>query len=273
MIQVPAKFGSVWLRTGGLPKPDYYAPGGSGHVNGGDFVVSALDGIAERARDANMEVTASASNDKAAALEVAADADLVIVVGGAMTSEAWDRPNLAMDGGVDDIITEIARTKPVIVLMQIPGAVITPWRDLENVRAVSCLFLGGEQTGRAWAAVLFGDANPSGKLPVAMPATASDVIPPVLLPASVEYGEKLFTSYRSSALRAAYPFGHGPPGGEPRARFASLVCMYGCMDGWMDGWMYGCMHVWMDGRMHVCMHGCVDVVSPRPLVHDLRLRR
>jgi len=100
----------------------------------------------------------------------------------------------------------VAKTKPTIVLLQVAGAVLTPWR--EEAAAVASLFFAGEQTGRAWAAVLFGDAAPAGKLPVAFPASETDAIEPSSGP-QVRYEEGLLTSYRSPTFKAAYPFGHG----------------------------------------------------------------
>merc|ERR1712190_394932 len=96
--------------------------------------------------------------------------------------------------------------KPIVVLTQTAGAVTMPW--LPQVDAVANLFVAGEQTGTAWASMLFGDVSPEGKLPIMMPATIEDTI----LPSQeefYEYTEKLFTSYRNPRMRAAFPFGHG----------------------------------------------------------------
>jgi len=101
----------------------------------------------------------------------------------------------------------MAPVKPTAVLMEVPGAVVMPWRN--KVAAILSLFYGGEQTGSAWAAVVFGDVAPSGKLPVTFPATAKDTITPEM-DLRVHYTEDLATGYRSrNASRAAYPFGHG----------------------------------------------------------------
>merc|ERR1712113_31153 len=73
--------------------------------------------------------------------------------------------------------------------------------------AIMNLFFGGEGTGAALASVLFGDAVPTGKLPIIMPLTEADTIEPKM--GAVPYKEGLFTSYRSPVFKAAYPFGHG----------------------------------------------------------------
>jgi len=69
------------------------------------------------------------------------------------------------------------------------------------------MFLAGEETGSAWARVLFGDSTPSGKLPIMHPATEADSIKPNNT--TVKYSEGLFTSYRNPAFNASFPFGHG----------------------------------------------------------------
>lgn len=132
-------------------------------------------------------------------------ADVVIVVGASTATESADRHNLFLDDGAGKLIGEMSRKKPTIALLEVPGAVLTTWRD--KTAAIACLFHGGERTGHAWASVLFGDIVPSGKLPIAFPASLDRAIRPER--GAVRYGEGLFTSYRSQRLHAAFPFGHG----------------------------------------------------------------
>ena len=94
-----------------------------------------------------------------------------------------------------------------MVLLQVPGAVLTPWRD--DVDGILALFLGGRQTGEAWGSVLFeGGHSPTGKLPRVIPAAAADTIPPDRA-ATVRYTEGMATSYRNTRARPAFAFGHG----------------------------------------------------------------
>jgi len=95
---------------------------------------------------------------------------------------------------------------PTVVLVQAPGAVVMPWRD--SVEAILVLFLGGEETGNAWASLIFGDRAPTGRLPIMMPVSEDDTIKPTTS-LSVDYSEGLKTSYRNPSFKAAYPFGHG----------------------------------------------------------------
>merc|ERR1740121_257654 len=118
-----------------------------------------------------------------------------------------DRKDLNLDGGADALIEAVAKvSKNTIVLMQIPGVVVMPWRG--SVSAILAMFLGGQETGNAWAAVLFGDHAPTGRLPVMMPATEQDTIQPESED-HVPYSEGLATSYRNKHFKAAFPFGHG----------------------------------------------------------------
>mmetsp|Transcript_91150 Transcript_91150/g.262925 ORF Transcript_91150/g.262925 Transcript_91150/m.262925 type:complete len:774 (+) Transcript_91150:98-2419(+) len=208
VVGVAAEAGDTMNQWGpGSP----YSGGGSGHVASPD-VVTPLAGIQRRAAIAGIRVVtpsreSSRAGRLAAALEAASHADVVIVVGAATASEDRDRPDLSLADGADELIAAVAAEgKPVVVLLQVPGPVLTPWRD--EVAALAVLFLGGERTGSAWASVLFGDTAPSGKLPVTMPANMSGLIRPQGAE-NLTYSEGLATSYRSSAIAAAFPFGHG----------------------------------------------------------------
>jgi len=191
-----------------------YAGGGSGHVVAPE-VSSPLRAIRTRADRAGISVvvpnaSASAADPRAAA-EAATRADVVVVVASATAAEGADRATLTLDQSADAIIFAVSKVRPTVVLLQVPGAVLTPWRG--SAAAVACLFLGGEQTGRAWASLLFGDAEPRGRLPLAMPASDADTIVPIPpqgpTDLDLDYKERLFTSYRNPSLRAAFPFGHG----------------------------------------------------------------
>jgi len=182
-----------------------YAGGGSAHVVAPN-VVTPLLGIRERAQAAGIKVIHYTGREHSKALTTAEAADVVVVVAAALTAEGWDRRSLSLNAMMDRLISSVAYIRPTVVLLQSSGAVLTPWRD--EVSAIANLFNGGEQSGSAWAAVLFGDVSPVGKLSVTFPATETDTIEPTTGFRS-EYIEGLFTSYRSNTLQAAFPFGHG----------------------------------------------------------------
>lgn len=185
---------------------DYYAGGGSGHTTAG-YVVTAFDGISKRAEANGIKVTNSSTDNVTAAVALAQEADLTIVVGGTSSGESKDRPNLHLDGDVDRLIEAVAGTRSnVIVLTQICGSILMPWKD--QVEGIASLFLGGQETGSAWGDVLFGDHAPTGRLPVMIPASEADHIPPADSTV-IAYSEGMSTSYRNPNFKSAFPFGHG----------------------------------------------------------------
>jgi beta-glucosidase len=192
---------------GDWSKGDYYSGGGSGHVVAG-YAVTPLDGITRRARALGVRVVASPTNDVNAAVAAARQVDIAVIVAATTSGESQDRPNLTLDDNADVMIDAVARVgTPTAVLMQIPGAVVMPWKG--SVASILAMFLGGQETGSAWAAALFGDHAPTGRLPIMMPATEEDTIPPLKNGLQINYDEGLETSYRNRAFKAAFPFGHG----------------------------------------------------------------
>lgn len=112
------------------------------------------------------------SPDEDAALEeavaVAAASDLSIVVVGIEEGEFRDRASLALPGRQAELIQRVAALgKPVVVVLVGGSAVTLPW--LDSVDALLLAWYPGEEGGRAVADLLFGDANPAGRLPIAFP--------------------------------------------------------------------------------------------------------
>jgi len=184
---------------------DFYSGGGSGHVTA-LHPVTALQGLSRRAAAAGVAVVAEPSDDVAAGVQAAAKADAAVVVCGATSGEALDRPDLRLNASCEALIAAVSNETKTIVLLQVPGAVLTPWRS--RAAALLALFLGGERTGDAWARVLFGDHAPTGKLPLQFPESEADTIAPDPRP-QVVYSEGLATSYRNPRVTPAFDFGHG----------------------------------------------------------------
>merc|ERR1712048_1337281 len=116
----------------GLAVADYYSGGGSGHCATATrrrTVVKPLDGIKRRADSAGIRVIDSPSNRVSDAISVAEQSDLAIVVAATTSSEAEDRQDLHLDDGADMLIDAVSKVaKKTIVLSQIPGAIVMPWR-------------------------------------------------------------------------------------------------------------------------------------------------
>ena len=154
-------------------------------------------------------------NDRASEVRgVCRESDVVIAVMGLDASlegeegdtgneyGSGDKPNLDLPGLQRDIL-KIAKEsgKPVILVLLTGSAMSVTWED-ENLDAIVQGWYPGAQGGAAIARILFGDANPEGKLPVTFYRTAEE------LPAFEDYSMKGRT-YRYMKQDALYPFGYG----------------------------------------------------------------
>jgi beta-glucosidase len=183
---------------------DYYAGGGSGHVVGA-YVVTPFDGIRQRATLEGIKVISSGSDDVNSAVNAAKQADITIVVVATTSGEASDRNHLDLDNARNLIPPVAKAAKKTVVITQMPGSSLMTWRD--SVAAIATMFLGGQETGNAWASVLFGDHAPTGRLPVMIPESEADTIMPGR--GTITCSEGMATSYRNQHFKAAFPFGHG----------------------------------------------------------------
>ncbi|GGN59583.1 glycosyl hydrolase [Actinoplanes lobatus] len=184
-------------------------------------LVTPLAGITARAARAGATVTYDNGSDPAAAAVTAAGADIAVVFGYQRAGEFTDLADLRLQGGGDTLISAVAAANPrTVVVLQTGSAVEMPW--LDQVPAVLQNWYGGEQMGPALAALLFGDVNPSGKLPMTFPRsladtpTAGDVAryPGVVVDGirQVSYSEGLQVGYRWYEARGIDPlfaFGYG----------------------------------------------------------------
>jgi beta-glucosidase len=152
----------------------------------------------------------------AEAVAAARGADAAIVFVDDVTTEGSDRATLALPGDQDRLIAAVAAANPrTIVVLHTGGPVLMPWID--DVEAVLAAWYPGQESGDAIAAVLFGDVNPSGRLPITFPA--SDEQGPGQTRASfpgdgtsVRYEEGLLVGYRwydAKEEEPLFPFGHG----------------------------------------------------------------
>ncbi len=150
------------------------------------------------------------------AAAAARQASVAVVVVGALSGEFYDRSTLALPGDQDELIAAVAGANPnTVVVLNTPGAVLMPW--LPAVPAVLANWYGGQEQGNALAAMLFGDAEPGGRLPVTFPASdrqgpAKTTVEYPGDDVHVYYDEGLAVGYRwylSSGERPLFPFGHG----------------------------------------------------------------
>jgi len=108
------------------------------------------------------------------AVEQAKRADVVILFANSWSSEGFDRPDLTLPNGQDALIEAVASVNPnTIVVLQTGNPVTMPW--LTKTAAVVQAWYPGTRGAEAVASVLFGDANPSGRLPITFPMSESQL--------------------------------------------------------------------------------------------------
>ena len=197
-------------------------PFAAGAMTGGEgsshvlplYAISPLAGI-ERRAGAMAKVQLADGRDIRKAVALAASADVVIVMVGDSETEGKDHP-ITLAGNQDELVEAVAAANPhTVVVLKTGSAVLMPWVD--KVPAILEAWYPGEEDGNAVAAVLFGDVNPSGKLPITFPKQLAD------LPANtvwqypgveneVHYSEGVFVGYRhydQDHIQPLFPFGYG----------------------------------------------------------------
>lgn len=200
-------------------KPRYQG-GGSSHINACK-VESPLDCIKDchvlyaRGYDLQSDLPVPALEEEA--VRLAAESDVAIVFAGLperFESEGVDRTSLEMPQSHNQLIRKVAAVqKNVVVVLQNGAPVTMPW--LEDVRGVLELYLGGQAVGGAAVRLLFGEANPCGRLAETFPARLEDT-PSFLYGCGendcVPYNEGIFVGYRYYTKRRIlplFPFGYG----------------------------------------------------------------
>jgi beta-glucosidase len=203
----------------GKPATTFVTGGGSGNVTPFQFT-TLVDAIKARA-GAKVKVSYLDGSDPAAAAAAAKAASATIVVAGDYYTEGADRTCLSLEcpdlyGDQDALIRTVAAAQPrTIVVLETGGPALTPWRS--KVAGLVEAWYAGGPGARGVARVLFGAADPGGRLPITFPESESQ------LPqagdrssypggSDVTYKEGVLVGYRwydAKRLRPAYPFGFG----------------------------------------------------------------
>ena len=135
-----------------------------------------MKGIASKA--GNAAVKFDAGTDPASAAALAKQSDVAIVFAVQHASEGMDLKDLSLPNKQDALIEAVAAANPrTIVVLETGGAVLMPWID--KVAAVVEAWYPGIRGSEAIANVLFGDVNPSGRLPLTFPKSEADLPHPV----------------------------------------------------------------------------------------------
>lgn len=219
------KNGSVAF-IGAYAKKPRFQGGGSSHIN--SFrTTNAMDAAKELNITNQVEIlhaqgfidNQDETDEKllAEAIEVARKVDKVVIFAGlpdSFESEGYDRTHMRMPTCQVRLIEEIAKVNPEIVVALHNGSPVEmPW--INCVKGILELYLGGQGVGVATVKLLFGDQNPSGKLPETFPLRLEDN--PSFLTfggedSKVVYNEGIFVGYRyydKKNMNVLFPFGYG----------------------------------------------------------------
>jgi len=220
--QLPLAVGKVAF-IGAFAREPRYQGGGSSHI-----VPTKLDDAVEQARALpgtdvtyapGYAVHAEAAEESliAQAVAVAEAAERAVVFIGLtdpLESEGFDRKHLGIPSGHVALLEAVLKVqKNVTVVLSNGSPVEMPW--LERVPAVLEGYLGGQGWGAAVVNLLFGKANPSGKLAESFPIRLEDTASFLNFPGDgtkVEYREGIYVGYRhhdAAHIAPLFPFGHG----------------------------------------------------------------
>ena len=150
-------------------------------------------------------------------IAAAKQADAVIYFGGLSHGddrESIDRVDMKLPNSQDEIISKlIAANETTVVFLVAGSAVEMPWSEQAN--AIVWGWYGGMEAGHAFADILTGEVNPSGKMPITLPARLEDTAPIALNDYNAKeslYTEGVFIGYRwfeQQKIKPTFAFGHG----------------------------------------------------------------
>jgi beta-glucosidase len=190
------------------------AGGGSASVTSSG-TITPLQGITAAApAGATVSYNDGSSDSSAAAL--AASSSVAVVFVSNFESEGSDLTSIDLSSADNSLISAVAAANPhTIVVLNTGSAVTMPW--LSSVAGVMEAWYPGQEDGAAIAALLFGEADPSGHLTVTFPTSLAQV--PASITAqwpgedgTVQYSEGIDVGYRwynSQGLTPLFPFGYG----------------------------------------------------------------
>ena len=181
-----------------------------------------------QARAPHARVAYDPGTDPAAAARLAAASEVAVVFAQQHTSEGRDVASLSLPDGQDQLIRQVAAANPhTVVVLETGGPVTMPW--IGDVNAILEAWYPGIRGGEALARILFGDVNPSGKLPVTFPKSEADLprlrIPGMgsgagtaagaktpAAPFDIDYSEGMKVGYKwfeAEHKEPLFPFGFG----------------------------------------------------------------
>jgi len=207
---------------GKFAKEPRFQGGGSSHINASE-ILSAMQAV----RSVHDAVTYAHGYDTkedvilpeliAEAVQTAKEADMAVLFLGlpdAFESEGYDRTHMRLPDCQMALLDAVLQVQPLTVVVLHNGSPVEmPWAD--KVPAILEAYLGGQAVGGAVVDVLFGAANPCGKLAETFPLRLEDNPSYLNFPGNkdtVEYREGVYVGYRyydAKHMDVRFPFGHG----------------------------------------------------------------
>jgi beta-glucosidase len=230
MVLLQNTGGILPLRAASLHKIAVIGPyAGAAKTGGGGssqvtpiYTVTPVTGI-QNVVGSGVTVSYNNGSKISTAVSLAQASDVAIVMVGDSEAEGSD-DSISLSGTQNSLIEQVVAAQPkTIVVMKSGTGILMPWAS--SVPAILQAWYPGEEDGNAVAAVLFGSVNPSGKLPLTIPVSASDPDPPADGSApsqypgvtvngvpTATYSEGVFVGYRhydQAGITPLFPFGFG----------------------------------------------------------------
>jgi beta-glucosidase len=243
------------LGVAGSSKPKAEGGGSSGVV--APYIVTPLQGIRTRVAG-KVKVSYDDGSDLVRAADVARAAQVSIVFVHTNETEGADRPDLVLPDHQDELVAAVAAANPnTIVALDTGGPVLMPW--INQVRGLVEAWYPGQEDGNAIAAILYGDVDPAGKLPLTFPRTAAAI--PTATSAQwpgingvSTYSERLNVGYRwydATKTQPLFPFGYG-------LSYTSFRLSHFSVTPKNIDWVSGGPHKIVDVRLSVTNTGKLD---------------
>jgi beta-glucosidase len=184
--------------------------GGGSSSNFPPYEVKPIRGIKDKCKE-QVEIITNPS-----------EADVTLIFVGLLHEEGgdaenWDKNSFNLPSDQIDLINKTVKDNPNTIVINTSGSPVSIVEWIDKVPAVLQAWYGGMEAGNAIAAIIFGDVNPSGKLPITFPKKLSDSPAHVserTYPGDekVYYEEGIFVGYRhfdTKNIEPVFPFGHG----------------------------------------------------------------
>lgn len=219
---LPLREGQRVVYIGAFADTPRYQGGGSSHVNT-RAAIGAREAARRQGRPVRYVEGFPADRDQRdedaflRAVTAAEEADVAVIFAGlpeVFESEGADRRHMRLPDCQNNLIARVAAVqKNTVVVLHTGAPVECPWAG--DVSAVLCMYLAGEGLGEATDALLWGEANPSGRLPETWPLRLEDTPCYLDYPGdgvTADYREGVFVGYRwydGRRMPVRWPFGHG----------------------------------------------------------------